>query len=96
MDYWYQVEDRYARPGRPAYDASGGYLGLRLQFSYRVPVTERLSVTTGGRLENFCGRRQCGQPAVPLGVQCDAGRRPVLFPLPFGGATVASASEPFD
>jgi len=30
MDYSYTVEDRYARPGRPAYKADLGYLGSRL------------------------------------------------------------------
>lgn len=55
MDYFYEVKPRYAREGRPAYDASAGYLGTRLQGSYRFPVTERLSLVVGGRLEGFWG-----------------------------------------
>ena len=44
-------------PGRAArtYDADAGYLGTRLQGSYRFPVTERLSLVVGGRLEGFWG-----------------------------------------
>jgi MipA family protein len=30
LDYFYQVDPAFARPGRPAYDARGGYLGARL------------------------------------------------------------------
>ena len=95
MDYWYRVEDRYARPGRPAYDAGGGYLGLRLQFSYRVPVTERLSVTTGGRLENFSGAANADSPLFrsEFNATLVAG---LSYSLYRSTATVASASEPFD
>ena len=95
MDYFYRVENRYARPNRPGYDASGGYLGARLQFSHRRPVTERISVVAGGRLENFTGATNADSPLY---------RREWNATL-FGGvsialyrseATVDSASEPFD
>ncbi|MFZ1427615.1 MAG: MipA/OmpV family protein [Geminicoccaceae bacterium] len=55
MDYFYEVKPRYARDDRPAYRAKAGYLGTRLQGSYRMPVTERLSMVVGGRLEGFWG-----------------------------------------
>ncbi|HMR32218.1 MAG TPA: MipA/OmpV family protein [Geminicoccaceae bacterium] len=55
MDYFYEVEPRYARPGRPAYDADAGYLGTRLQGSYRLSLGQRLSVVAGGRAEGFWG-----------------------------------------
>lgn len=61
-DYWYKVGAEHERPGRPAYDARGGYLGTRLQFSYRTPITERLFFTAGGRLESFAGARNEGGP----------------------------------
>ncbi|MBX6744501.1 MAG: MipA/OmpV family protein [Acetobacteraceae bacterium] len=95
MDYFYQVRGEFARPGRPAYDAHGGYLGTRLQFSYRVPVTDRISIGGGGRLENFSGATNADSPLF---------RREFNFTL-LGGvsfalyrseATVASAAEPFD
>ncbi len=62
MDYWYRVKPHEARPGRPAYEADGGYLGMRLQFSYRVPLTDRVSVTAGGRVENFAGSANAESP----------------------------------
>lgn len=62
MDYFYEVKPRYARAGRPAYDAEAGYLGTRLQGSYRLPVTERLSLVVGGRLEGFWGAANQDSP----------------------------------
>ncbi|MBR0652415.1 MipA/OmpV family protein [Roseomonas terrae] len=61
-DYFYQVDPEYARPGRPAYNAQAGYVGARLSLSYRLPITERLSVVAGGRIENFSGARNDGSP----------------------------------
>ncbi len=62
MDYFYGVAPEFARPDRPAYRARGGYLGTRLQFSYRVPVTENLSLIAGARLENFSGATNADSP----------------------------------
>ncbi|HWL79463.1 MAG TPA: MipA/OmpV family protein [Roseomonas sp.] len=95
MDYFYRVEPQYARPGRPAYDADPGYLGTRLQFSYRMPLTQRLSVVAGGRLESFHGATNDDSPlfrekwntSVALG-----------FAWSFyqSEARVASSASPFD
>lgn len=95
MDYWYRVRPGEARPDRPAYEADGGYLGLRLQFSHRVPVTDRISITTGGRVENFSGAANAESPlsrsewnATLVGG--------ISFSLYRSTATVASGAEPFD
>lgn len=95
MDYWYRVEERYSRPGRPAYDAAGGYLGLRLQLSYRVPVTDRLSVTLGGRVENFSGATNADSPLFrsDLTATVIGGLSLTLYR---SAAAVASAAQPFD
>jgi outer membrane protein len=95
MDYWYRVEERYSRPGRPGYDAAGGYLGLRLQFSYRVPVTDRISISAGGRLENFSGASNAGSPLFrsEFNATLVGG---LSFALYRSAATVGSAAEPFD
>ncbi|MDJ0389530.1 MipA/OmpV family protein [Roseomonas sp. E05] len=95
MDYFYRVDPQYERPGRPAYDADPGYLGTRLQFSYRLPLTQRLSVVAGGRLESFHGATNEGSPlfrekwntSVALG-----------FAWSFyqSEARVASTASPFD
>ncbi|GAA0586135.1 hypothetical protein GCM10009416_25590 [Craurococcus roseus] len=94
-DYFYRVEDRYARPGRPAYDASGGYLGTRLTFSHRRPLTERISVGGGGRVENFTGAANADSPLYKRewNLTLFAG---VSFSLYRSERTVDSASEPFD
>jgi hypothetical protein len=62
MDYFYEVRPRFARSGRPAFDADAGYLGTRLQGSYRVALSERLSVVAGGRLEGFWGATNDDSP----------------------------------
>lgn len=95
MDYFYEVEPQYARPGRPAYDAEAGYLGTRLQFSYRFPLTERVALVAGGRLESFHGATNDDSPlykrewntSLALGVSWSLYR---------SEATVASTSSPFD
>ncbi len=94
-DYFYRVEERYVRPGRPGYDASGGYLGTRLTFSYRRPVTERISVSGGGRVENFTGAANADSPLYrrEWNVTLVGG---VSFSLYRSDRTVDSASEPFD
>lgn len=95
MDYFYQVRGEFGRPDRPAFDAHGGYLGTRLQFSYRVPVTDRITIGAGGRVENFSGATNADSPLF---------RREFNFTL-IGGvsfalyrseATVASTTQPFD
>ncbi|MFC3126472.1 MipA/OmpV family protein [Pseudoroseomonas globiformis] len=62
MDYFYRVKPEHVRPDRPEYDAESGYLGTRLQLSYRMPVTERLSLVAGGRLESFHGATNSESP----------------------------------
>jgi outer membrane scaffolding protein for murein synthesis (MipA/OmpV family) len=95
MDYWYRVKPNEVRPNRPAYNADGGYLGLRLQFSYRTPLTERLFLTAGGRVENFSGATNEASPlfrsewnATVVGG--------VSITLYRTEATVSSSAEPFD
>ena len=61
-DYFYQVDPQYAQPGRPAYNAQPGYVGARLSVSYRLPLSERLSIVVGGRIENFSGARNADSP----------------------------------
>ena len=93
--YFYDVAPQYALPDRPAYRSEGGYLGTRLQFSYRVPITERISFVGGGRVENFAGaandrsplHRQDWNGTVALGFAWSLYRSERL---------VASSADPFD
>jgi hypothetical protein len=95
MDYWYRVKPQEARPGRPAYNAEGGYLGMRLQFSYRTPLTERIFLTAGGRVENFSGARNDESPLFrsEWNATLIGGISVTLYKT---SSTVASAAEPFD
>lgn len=61
-DYFYDVAPEYARAGRPAYNAQPGYVGARLSVAYRLPITERLSILAGARVENFSGAANAGSP----------------------------------
>jgi outer membrane scaffolding protein for murein synthesis (MipA/OmpV family) len=95
MDYWYQVKPAEARPGRPSYDAAGGYLGLRLQASYRLPVTDRIWLTVGGRVENFSGATNADSPLFRSEINATLiGGVSIL--LYRSAANVASGAEPFD
>ncbi|UFN48244.1 MipA/OmpV family protein [Roseomonas sp. OT10] len=95
MDYFYEVEPRYVRPGRPAYDAEGGYLGTRLQFSYRVPLNPRVSVYGGGRVESFHGAANRDSPLFRDNWNVSAAIG-IAWSFYQSEATVASAADPFD
>ena len=85
----------FARPGRRAYDAEGGYLGTRLQLSYRVPLTARLSAVVGGRAEGFWGAANAGSPLFRRETNFTAAAG-FSWSLYRSEATVAAGSEPFD
>lgn len=61
-DYFYEVAPQFARPGRQAFDAQPGYVGARVSVSYRLPLSERVSVVVGGRVENFSGAANADSP----------------------------------
>ena len=73
MDYFYQVDPQYVRPGRPAYDAHAGYLGLRLHSSLVMPVTERISAFGAVRGELFSGATNDDSPLYKRTVNLSVG-----------------------
>jgi outer membrane scaffolding protein for murein synthesis (MipA/OmpV family) len=81
MDYFYGVPAEFARPGRTPFTAEAVYLGTRLQISYRIPVTERLSVVVGGRISNFSGATNAESPLYrsEWGFAVAAGIRWILY-----------------
>jgi hypothetical protein len=93
--YFYEVAPEFALPDRPAYRAKGGYLGTRVQFSYRVPLTRQISFVGGGRVENFGGAANADSPlhrqnwnwTVALGF---------AWSFYSSETTVASSADPFD
>jgi outer membrane scaffolding protein for murein synthesis (MipA/OmpV family) len=93
--YFYDVEPQFARPDRPAYRADGGYVGTRLQFSYRVPISSRISLIAGGRVENFAG---AANEDSPLHRRDWNGTVALGFRWSFyqSETTVVSSADPFD
>lgn len=61
-DYFYKVKDKYAEVGRPAYDADPGYMGTRLESSFKLPLTERLSAIAATQLGGFWGAANDDSP----------------------------------
>ena len=62
MEYFYSVQPQYATPERPQYDASGGYLGSRLEITYRLPLNQRMSLITLVAPELYAGATNSGSP----------------------------------
>lgn len=62
MKYYYQVDPLFADGQRPAYNASGGYLGTTLGVSLHLPVTPKFEVRSGARLGFLQGARNENSP----------------------------------
>ena len=62
MQYFYTVEPQFAIPGRPQFNATGGYLGSRLSLSYRVPLNQRMSVIALVAPELYSGASNANSP----------------------------------
>lgn len=62
MQYFYGVQPQFVIPGRPQFNASGGYLGSRLSVSYRVPLNQRMSVIALVAPELYSGATNSGSP----------------------------------
>jgi outer membrane scaffolding protein for murein synthesis (MipA/OmpV family) len=95
LDYFYEVGPEFARPGRGAYDASDGYLGSRLEVSYRMPITGRVSVVLGSRVEGFWGASNAGSPLFRRDVNLSVAAG-FSWSLYRSERTVDATAEPFD
>lgn len=62
MNYFYAVSPLYATPDRPAYEASGGYLGTTLGVSWHQPLSNRLQVRLGARMQFLGGAENEASP----------------------------------
>ena len=62
MQYFYTVEPQFVIPGRPQFNASGGYLGSQLSLSYRVPLNQRMSVIALVAPEIYSGATNANSP----------------------------------
>lgn len=61
-DYFYTVEPRYARPGRPAYRADEGYIGTEFTLGLSYRITGRLRAFAGGQIGYFGGAANADSP----------------------------------
>lgn len=55
MDYFYDVPFAYATPERPAYEASGGYMGSQVSASLTYRITDRFRIFVGGQAAYYDG-----------------------------------------
>lgn len=62
QDYFYEVPTPFARPGRPAFDAQGGYLGSNLDISVTRPVTQHIRLFAATKLSALGGARNRDSP----------------------------------
>lgn len=53
--YYYDVAERFARADRPAFEASGGYLGSRFRVGFGYDVTDRVQLITGAGVRFHAG-----------------------------------------
>lgn len=61
-DYFYTVEPRFARSGRPAYNAREGYLGTSVEMGAEIPLTSHLKGFLGSELNYHKGSRNMNSP----------------------------------
>jgi outer membrane scaffolding protein for murein synthesis (MipA/OmpV family) len=81
-DYYYRVDEAYARPGRPAFDSGSGYGGLAATAFVMREVTPRLSVGAYVRWDHLGGAEFRESPLV---------RREDTFMV--GGAVIWTIAE---
>ena len=62
QDYFYQVDPAYRTAGRPAHDATGGYLGTDLAVGFVWPAADRLNVVAEGHLSFHGGAANADSP----------------------------------
>ncbi len=62
QDYFYEVAPQFARPGRPAFNAQGGYLGTNLDISLNRPVSDHIHLFVATKLSYFGGARNEASP----------------------------------
>ena len=62
MDYFYEVEPRFVRAGRPEFDADAGYLGSRFGLNMKRKFGSRVTAFFNTSLWNFSGSTNSDSP----------------------------------
>lgn len=57
MDFFYGIDEEFATPDRPAFDAKAGYLGTRVILSYGHEFNRKFEIRTGVRLGVYEGAK---------------------------------------
>lgn len=61
-DYFYEVAPQYATPTRPAYNATGGYMGSHLDLSASRALTPHVRLFLGTRFDLYTGAANADSP----------------------------------
>lgn len=61
-DYFYEVEPKYAQPGRPTYDAKAGYLGSHMSLSLSKALDPNINVFIGVSQGRYDGAKNRSSP----------------------------------
>lgn len=62
QDFFYQVDPRFQRPDRPAFDAEGGYLGTEISLGGEYPISASFSLFMGMQLGVYAGAANESSP----------------------------------
>jgi outer membrane protein len=62
QEYFYDVKPQFARAGRPAYRAEGGYLGSEFTLGASTELTPRLRTFVGGNVGYYGGATNADSP----------------------------------
>jgi outer membrane scaffolding protein for murein synthesis (MipA/OmpV family) len=62
QEYFYEVKPQFARAGRPAYRAEGGYLGSEFTLGASTELTPRLRTFVGGNVGYYGGAANADSP----------------------------------
>ena len=62
QDYFYEVDPQYARAGRPAFDADGGYIGTDINLSISKNITDRVRGFVGANANFHQGAENDSSP----------------------------------
>ncbi|CAE7323468.1 vipA [Symbiodinium microadriaticum] len=80
---FYEVEPRFVRPDRPAFQAEGGYLGSSFKVGVNKPLFGDFELTLSGRVESFHGKKVAvvglGYVGLPLAIAFGKIRETVGF-----------------
>mgnify|MGYP005840369371 CR=1 FL=1 len=61
-EFFYEVDPRFARPDRPAFEAEAGYLGTEISLAGEYPISSRISLFLGTQIGIYDGAANSDSP----------------------------------